>query len=691
MGNNVIECNDLLIELGTEELPPKALSRLMESFAHSIREYLGAQGLAFESVRPLASPRRLAVIVSALAGQQADQTVEKKGPTLVAAYDREGNPSKAAIGFARSCGVEFDALESIKTDKGEWLFHRSSHKGRALDEIVGPMIKSALDQLPIPKRMHWGSRRALFVRPAHWLVVLYGNRVLPCEALGLTAGRTSYGHRFHAPDAITIESPSSYEAQLQHAYVVADFFARRTQIAESAHRIANEMGATLSIAAELLDEVTGLVEWPIPLVGNFDPEFLSVPQEALISTMESNQKYFPLFDNTGKLLNRFITIANIESTHPDRVIAGNERVVRPRLSDARFFFETDQKQRLEDHAELQQKVVFEKQLGSVDEKSVRNSALAREIAQVIGGEPGLAKRAGRLAKADLASNMVGEFPELQGVMGEYYALGQGEPKDVATAIREHYLPRYSGDAMPATLTGSAVALADKVDSLIGILGIGKIPSGDKDPYALRRAAIGVLRIVVENRFGISLSMLAEASISLYSSRLTNPNVKQDFLEFIRARIPGYFAEQGIASDTVRAVLAVSSDAPSDIMERAIGVTEFRTYPEAAALAAANKRVRNILEKRTDNGSQAVDGALLKESAEVELFHRLAETREKLTTLRGNYSAQLKTLAELRTPVDNFFEKVLVNAESPEVRTNRLNLLANLQELFLGIADIAELQ
>lgn len=682
----------LLIELGSEELPPKALRKLMDAFRDGIREGLQQHGLQHAGIKGFASPRRLAVKVDHLDAQQADQAVEKRGPALNAAYDAAGNPSKAAEGFARSCGVAFDALETLETEKGAWLVYRSTQKGQALASLLPGIIDNALTKLPIPKRMRWGAHKVQFVRPVHWLVVLFGDDVIPCRVLGQTAGRTTRGHRFHAPAPIELKDAGDYVDALKLARVIVDFDERRATIEKAVAQAATQHHAHAKVEPDLLEEVTALVEWPAPLVGQFDAAFLQVPQEALISTMEGNQKYFPLLDSQGKLLNRFITIANLESPAPDKVIAGNEKVVRPRLSDARFFYETDKKKTLEQHGEALKNVTFEIQLGTVYEKAERISNLAGQIAGAIGSNVAWAERAGRLCKADLASGMVGEFPELQGIMGQYYAIHQGEPIDVARALNEQYQPRFAGDAVPTTLTGAAVAIADKIDTLVGILGIGKHPTGDKDPYALRRAAIGVLRIIIEKSLSLDLRWLCQQACSLYGERLSSATIEKDFVDFMQGRYLAFFQEQGVSTDIVRAVLAVANTQPLDFSRRVQAVKAFKGLAGAEALAAANKRVRNILSKRNEDAPLvAVNPSLLAEGEEQALFQALQSVQSQLAVKADDYAARLQTLAQLRTSVDAFFDKVLVNVDEAAVRNNRLSLLSQLQGLFLGIADISELQ
>lgn len=683
--------NDLLIELGTEELPPKALKKLSDAFHQHFTGGLKQHELTFATSEAFATPRRLAIRVMALETQQQDKVVERKGPALQAAYDKEGNPSKAAQGFARSCGVEVEQLEKLETEKGSWLVYNATQTGKAAVDIIPELIEQALNKLPIPKRMTWGAKKHAFVRPAHWLVVLLGDSVVPCSVLGLQAGNSSRGHRFHSPVEFAITHPSDYEALLLQHFVVANYAQRQAQIKQGVEEIAQQTQGTASINSDLLDEVTGLVEWPVPLMGNFDKEFLEVPQEALISAMQEHQKYFPVLDNAGKILPHFITVSNIESKDPEKVISGNERVIRPRLSDARFFFNTDKKKSLEQHNEPLKKVVFEKELGTVYEKSIRVAQLAKYIATQTGGNATYAERAGILSKADLSTEMVGEFPELQGIMGTYYGIHSGEPTEVAQALNEQYQPRFAGDQLPESTTGAAVALADKIDTLVGILGIGKHPTGDKDPYALRRAALGVLRIIIGKQLPLDLVSLLEQSTALYGARLTDTQIQQDFLDFLQGRYQAWFNEEGISTDIIKAVLSVNATAPLDFYQRVKAVQSFKTLPEAEALAAANKRVSNILAKSEESTANlSINTALFSEAAEQALFEALEQVESSIEE-GSDYSARLKQLARLREPVDAFFDGVMVNADDPALKLNRLAVLAKLQSLFIQIADISQLQ
>ena len=677
---------DFLVELGTEELPPKALKTLAESFRDGIVKGLDAAGLSHTGAQFFAAPRRLAVRVKALATRQPDRTVAIDGPPKKAAFDASGNPTQAALGFAKKNGVELGDIDS----NGERLRYVKEVKGSDAKQLLAAIVSASLDQLPIPKRMRWGASRVEFVRPTQWLVMLLGDEVVDCEILAQKAGRESRGHRFHHPESVRISSPAAYLEDLRAGWVIADFSERRAQILQKVNALSAQEQGRAIIPDALLDEVTALVEWPVPLVCSFEQRFLAVPQEALISTMQDNQKYFCLLDETGKLKNRFITVANIESSAPQHIVAGNEKVVRPRLTDAEFFFNQDKKSKLEQRNERLKTVVFQAELGTQFEKAVRTSKLAGYIAQQIGGDIKNAERAGLLCKCDLATEMVGEFPELQGIMGTYYARHDGEHDEVALALNEQYQPRFSGDVLPQTKTGQAVAIADKIDSLVGILGIGKHPTGDRDPFGLRRAALGVLRTIVGRELDLDLVQLAKQSIALFGTKLTNINVETDFLSFMNGRYQAWFQEEGISVDIVKAVQAVNPSRPLDFWRRAEAVRTFKAQPESAALAAANKRVGNILAKRDSKEPlPELNSALLQQAEEQALAKAVSALQT--ATASGDYESRLLALAALKEPVDAFFDKVMVNVDDPAVRNNRLALLARLQQLFLAIADIGELQ
>ena len=676
---------DFLVELGTEELPPKALTTLAGSFREGIVKALDQAGLTHGEVHSYAAPRRLAVLVKALATQQPDRVQNIDGPPLQAAFDAEGNPTKAALGFARKNGVEVADLDQ----SGPKLRYVKAVKGHPARDLLPTIVDQALQALPIPKRMRWGASRVEFVRPTQWLVMLLGSDEVDCEILAQRAGHESRGHRFHHPEKVRISAPANYLEDLRAAWVVADFTERQELIRQRVHELAAAENGTAIVPDDLLDEVTALVEWPVPLVCSFEERYLAVPQEALILTMQDNQKYFCLLDLDGKLLPRFITVANLESTRPDYIVMGNEKVVRPRLSDAEFFFQQDKKHALEANNERLRQVVFQAELGTVYDKASRVAKLAGYIARKLEANTDLAERAGLLSKCDLATEMVGEFPELQGIMGTYYARHDGETEEVALALNEQYMPRFAGDELPATATGQALAIADKVDTLVGILGIGKHPTGDKDPFALRRAALGVLRIIVGRELPLDLRDLAEEAAQLYGDKLTNAQTLADFMAFMNGRYQSWFVEEGIPVDVVKAVQAVNPTAPLDFYRRARAVQAFKALPQAQALAAANKRVGNILAKRQSaEPLPAVDESLLQEAEEQTLASAVALHQ---SDAHMDYPARLESLAALREPVDAFFDKVMVNVEDPALRNNRLALLAQLQQLFLAIADIAELQ
>ncbi|MFZ2289051.1 MAG: glycine--tRNA ligase subunit beta [Halopseudomonas yangmingensis] len=677
---------DFLVELGTEELPPKALKKLSEAFLSGVEQGLRDAGLAYASVRVYAAPRRLAIVVGQLATQQPDRSSQLDGPPLQAAFDAEGKPTQAALGFARKCGVELSEIDC----SGPKLRFQRREPGQPAVSLLPGIVDAALAALPIPKRMRWAARKTEFVRPTQWLVMLLGDQVIDCEILAQRAGRVSRGHRFHANHEVRISNPASYAEDLRSAYVIADFAERRQLIRQRVEQLAAEQQGTAIIPEGLLDEVCALVEWPVPLVCSFEERFLEVPQEALISTMQDNQKYFCLLDTNGKLLPRFITVANIESRDPAQVIAGNEKVVRPRLTDAEFFFNQDKKQPLETRNQRLAKVVFQAQLGTVLDKAERVSQLAANIAASIGGDAQRAARAGLLSKCDLATEMVGEFPELQGIAGYYYARHDGEAEDVALALNEQYMPRGAGAELPSTLTGAAVALADKLDTLVGIFGIGMLPTGSKDPYALRRAALGVLRILIEKRLELDMPAILQSAIGLYGERVKQEGLSSQLQDFIFDRLRARYEDEGIDVAVYQSVRALNPVSPLDFDQRVQAVQLFRRLPEAEALAAANKRVSNILAKAEGSVGSSVNASLLQESAEQALASAISAAEQANAPLAASrdYQRSLEQLASLRAPVDAFFEQVLVNAEDPAVRDNRYALLARLRALFLGVADIS---
>ncbi|WP_308364606.1 MULTISPECIES: glycine--tRNA ligase subunit beta [unclassified Microbulbifer] len=684
---------DFLVELGTEELPPKALRTLMDAFAQGIRQGLQDAELEFGEVKAYAAPRRLAVSVSGLAEKQQDKQIEKLGPAVKAAFDKDGNPSKAAEGFARSNGTTVDQLSRVQTDKGERLAFVSEQKGEATERLLAGIVEKSLAQLPIPKRMRWGARREEFVRPVHWLLMLFGDKVVDGEVLGLKAGNTSRGHRFHCNRELEIHSASDYVQQLRDpGYVIADFDERREAIREQVTAEAHNVNGEAVIDDDLLDEVTALVEWPMALTGRFEERFLDVPAEALISSMKEHQKYFHVVDADGQLLPFFITVSNIESIDPAQVIAGNERVIRPRLSDAAFFFETDKKTSLESRREKLRQIVFQQHLGSVYDKTERVATLARAIAGHVGSDADRAERAGRLCKSDLVTEMVFEFPDLQGIAGYYYAENDGEPLDVAKAMYEQYMPKFAGDELPKSDTGTVIALADRLDTLVGIFGIGQPPSGSRDPFALRRASLGVIRLVVEKNIDLDLRELLELARDGYPRTALGEynTVVEQTLNYILERFRARYEDQGIAAEVFMAVAARNLSRPLDIDNRVHAVHTFSQLPEAQALAAANKRVSNILAKLEGPAPTEVDENLLQEDAEKALHAAVKDARTQVEPLYAEalFTEGLAGLAGLRETVDSFFDHVMVMTDDEKLRDNRLALLAQLRALFLEVADIS---
>lgn len=683
----MMSTKDFLVELGTEELPPKALKTLSEAFQTGIEKGLKEAGLNYKCIRSYAAPRRLAVLVSDLEENQADRTQTIDGPPLQAAFGADGQPTQAALGFARKCGVDLSEIDQ----SGPKLRFVQTIKGQATVSLLSNIVSCSLDNLPIPKRMRWAARREEFVRPTQWLVMLFGDEVVDCEILTQRAGRESRGHRFHNPAPVYISSPTNYTEDLRSAHVLVDFAERKQFIATKVAELAKQNQGKAIVPEDLLNEVTALVEWPVPLVCRFEERFLQVPQEALISTMQDNQKYFCLLDEAGKLLPLFITVANIDSKDPAQIVAGNEKVVRPRLTDAEFFFKQDLKQPLEAFNERLKNVVFQAKLGSVYDKATRVSQLAAIVAQEIGADTKQAARAGILSKADLATEMVSEFPEMQGVAGYYYALAGGEANDVALALNEQYMPRNMGGALPSTLVGASVAIADKLDTLVGIFGIGMLPTGSKDPYALRRAALGILRILIEKRLELNLSELVDKAIALYGERVENKALNTQVLDFIFDRLRARYEDEGINITTYQAVRALKPVSPLDFDQRVQAVELFRGLPEAAPLSFANKRVQSILEKATAQDiASSVDISLLQEKEEIALAEAVKQLESKVSQLskQRHYQEALNELSTLQVLLDAFFDKVFVNAEDLRVRANRYALLAQIRQLFLGIADIS---
>ncbi|EHD19555.1 MULTISPECIES: glycine--tRNA ligase subunit beta [Brenneria] len=683
-----------LVEIGTEELPPKALRNLAESFAANFTAELDAAGLTHGGVKWFAAPRRLALKVPGLSAAQPDRIVEKRGPAIAQAFDAAGKPTKAAEGWARGCGITVDQAERLTTDKGEWLLYRAPVKGEQAQALLAGMVNASLAKLPIPKLMHWGDKETQFVRPVHTVTLLLGDELIPGRVLGIDSARTLRGHRFMGEAEFAIDNADQYpDILLERGKVMADYEARKAKIKADAEEAARNIGGNADLSDSLLEEVTSLVEWPVVLTARFEEKFLAVPAEALVYTMKGDQKYFPVYDDGGKLLPNFIFVANIESGDAQQIIAGNEKVVRPRLADAEFFFNTDRKKRLEEHLPRLETVLFQQQLGSLRDKTDRIQALAGWVAGQIGADVNHATRAGLLSKCDLMTNMVFEFTDTQGVMGMYYARHDGEAEDVAVALNEQYQPRFAGDDLPSSPVACALAIADKMDSLAGIFGIGQHPKGDKDPFALRRAALGVLRIIVEKRLPLDLQTLTEEAVRLYGDKLTNAKVVDEVIEFMLGRFRAWYQEEGHSVDTIQAVLARRPTRPADFDARVKAVSHFRTLEAAAALAAANKRVSNILAKSSDTLQANVDASVLKDAAEIRLATHVVVLRDKLEPLfaAGRYQEALVELAALREPVDAFFEQVMVMAEDERVRVNRLTLLNALRDLFLKVADISVLQ
>ena len=684
---------NFLVEIGTEELPPKALKTLATSFADNVEAELNQAGLSFDKIEWFAAPRRLAVKVLNLATQQPSKEIEKRGPAVSAAFDAEGKPTKAAEGWARGCGITVDQAERIATDKGEWLVHRAKIEGQPTKNLLNDIVANALAKLPIPKPMRWADKTVQFIRPVHTVTMLLGDELIEGEILGVASARTIRGHRFLGEKEFEIQHADQYPQLLREkGSVVADFNERKAEILAKSQAKATALGGVADIEESLLEEVTSLVEYPNVLAAKFEERFLAVPAEALVYTMKGDQKYFPIYDKDGKLLPHFIFVSNINPEDPTAIIEGNEKVVRPRLTDAEFFFKTDLKQKLVDRLPRLETVLFQQQLGTLKDKTDRIEQLAGEIAKQIGADEAKAKRAGLLSKCDLMTNMVFEFTDTQGVMGMHYARHDGEDEEVAVALNEQYMPRFAGDELPKSLVASAVALADKFDTLTGIFGIGQAPKGSADPFALRRAALGALRIIVEKNLPLDLEDLVKKSTALFGDKLTNQNVVTDVVDFMLGRFRAWYQDEGIAVDVIQAVLARRPTRPADFDARVRAVSHFRTLDSAEALAAANKRVSNILAK-ADAAIGEINLTACVEPAEKALAEAVLALRTEVQPLiaKGDYTAVLDKLANLRAPVDNFFDNVMVNAEDPALRQNRLAILNTLQGLFLQVADISVLQ
>ena len=684
---------NFLVEIGTEELPPKALKTLATSFADNVEAELNQAGLTFDKIEWFAAPRRLAVKVLNLATQQPSKEIEKRGPAVSAAFDAEGKPTKAAEGWARGCGITVEQAERIATDKGEWVVHRAKIEGQPTKNLLNDIVANALAKLPIPKPMRWADKTVQFIRPVHTVTMLLGDELIEGEILGVASARTIRGHRFLGEKEFEIQHADQYPKLLREkGSVVADFNERKAEILAKSQAKATALGGVADIEESLLEEVTSLVEYPNVLAAKFEERFLAVPAEALVYTMKGDQKYFPIYDKDGKLLPHFIFVSNINPEDPTAIIEGNEKVVRPRLTDAEFFFKTDLKQKLVDRLPRLETVLFQQQLGTLKDKTDRIEQLAGEIAKQIGADEAKAKRAGLLSKCDLMTNMVFEFTDTQGVMGMHYARHDGEDEEVAVALNEQYMPRFAGDELPKSLVASAVALADKFDTLTGIFGIGQAPKGSADPFALRRAALGALRIIVEKNLPLDLEDLVKKSAALFGDKLTNKNVVADVVDFMLGRFRAWYQDEGIAVDVIQAVLARRPTRPADFDARVRAVSHFRTLDSAEALAAANKRVSNILAK-ADAAIGEINLTACVEPAEKVLAEAVLALRTEVQPLiaQGDYTAVLDKLANLRAPVDSFFDNVMVNAEDPALRQNRLAILSTLQGLFLQVADISVLQ
>ncbi len=688
------EKRDLLIEIGTEEMPPGSLKLLGSAFADEVAKLFKDHQLAYSDCRWLATPRRLSLIVKQLDTAQADVTQEKRGPAVEVAFDDDGKPTKATQGFARSCGVAIDELGTIENEKGRWLAFSSEVKGKKTSELLPEIVETALARLPIAKRMRWGNSDIEFVRPVKWLLFMSDTEALHCKLMGIDSGDVSYGHRFHHPHALKIDSVNSYIEQLQETgKVIVDFEERKNIIEQQLRQLAEESHGKAVIDKDLLDEVTALVEWPVGFTGQFDPVFLELPEEVLIATMQDHQKYFPVIDSEDKLLPCFIGIANIESEEPQLVKQGNERVIQPRLSDARFFWERDLKYGLANHIVGLKDVIYQKQLGSLHDRKERLMQTAVYLAKRVDADETNALRAAELCFCDLLTEMVYEFPELQGIMGKHYAAAAGENKDVAQALEDFYRPRFAGDTLPVSRIGQCLAIGEKTDSLLGIFAIGKAPTGAKDPFALRRSAIGLMRIIIEAELDVDLRELLEHAAASFPDNIEAKRVIDDVMAFLMERLRRYYLDEGVHVDTFESVLATHTSKPLDFDHRIKAVTEFRKLPEAESLAAANKRIANILRKDNADRSDEIAMDLLTESAEIELANELSSYRQRLAPLleKRDYQKTLTELAGLRNTVDTFFDDVMVMCEDEKIKQNRLTLLDNLHKLFLETADISKLQ
>jgi glycyl-tRNA synthetase beta chain len=686
---------DFIFELGCEELPSSSVWMLADEFANQVLAALDKMQLSYEQVKRFATPRRIALIIQNLQIEQKSHILTRRGPPATAAYDKEGNPTPALLGFAKSCGVELDKLSRIKTDKGDWIVCETQNKGNKTKELLPNLVRQALDALPIAKPMRWGSGEEEFARPVHWSVMLYGDEVIECQLLGISTGRESRGHRFHHPQPIPIISAQSYEAQMKEGLVIADFALRREMIKNQVEELATSRQAIAVMPDELLDEVTSIVEWPQALIANFEKEFLEVPAESLIASMQAHQKCFALKDKQGTLLPHFITVANISSTHPEQVILGNEKVMRARLSDAAFFFKQDKKQTLSQRIPATEFVVFQTKLGSLQDKALRIKALMSYLSPTLNLSLQQAERAAELSKCDLLTGMVGEFPELQGLMGYYYALYDGEDPAVAQALNEQYMPRFAGDILPQSDLGLALSLADRMDTLVGIFALGQRASGVKDPFKLRRHALAVARLLISISSPLNLSTLIEQAVIHYGATLfIDPHLIEELKSFILERLQSYYQAQGINVDLVYAVRARQNEWLYDLDKRLKALQTFVTLSEAVSLSAASKRVTNLLNQADKQEIPTeINEQLLGEGAEKSLYIHLNKITQSVESLYCSldYASLLKLLASLKEPIDAFFDRVMVMIDDKDVKMNRLALLTRLQELLQGVADISLLQ
>ncbi len=687
---------DFLVEIGTEELPPKALRALKDAFAENLMADIDDARLEHGDLHAYASPRRLAVLVEKLAQRQGDRKVSQKGPPIKVAFDADGNAQAPAIAFAKKCGVNVDKLERTSSDKGEWLSYDVLEKGKTTAELIPALIEKALATLPIPRRMRWGAGEAEFVRPVHWVVLLHGKDSIDASIMGVPSGSASRGHRFHSDGEISIPAPGKYLQTLEKkGHVIADFERRRELVEKGVAAKARKAGGVIVDGESLYDEVAALVEWPVPILGSFDEEYLQLPRETVISTLTGHQRYFPVANKDGELLPKFITVANIESTDPDQVRNGNERVIRPRLADAAFFWDNDRKRSLSDRQNGLREVVYQRGLGSLYDKSARIAKLANSIATSIGIDPANVERAAMLSKCDLLTGMVGEFPELQGVMGRYYAKFDGEQNAVASAIGEHYLPRFAGDDLPSSVDGQILAIADKLDTLVGVFTIGKKPSGNRDPFGLRRAALGVIRILVERQIDIDLrSLIVESASAQPKGKAERDEISAEVYDYITERLRRYFLDRdaSLATETFDAVRARAPVSLVDFDRRLAAVQDFISLDAAASLASANKRIANILRQAGDDHTGDVNKNLLQDPAEEALFAALGNASETVRPMleERQYTEALSALAALREPVDRFFDDVMVMVDDEALKNNRLALLGGLRKLFLNVADISRL-